>query len=187
MVRPGDDGKRPRPGRSGQGTGRRHRKEGRPMTAQILGLGASAMDVVLNCEDLPREDGFAFIHEEKLTPGGSCANVLTAAAGFGNRTGLIAKMGDDEYGRVFVEDLGRWGRFQRPRAVQTRGRFAAHLHHRGQGRDQGHLRSSRGQPLGATARGRPRGLAGRRPGLLHGHAARNSGPQTRLGPPRSGT
>lgn len=67
------------------------------------------MDIVLQCESLPREDGFAFVHHENLLPGGSCANVLVALARLGVDTGLVAKIGDDEYGRVFREDLARSG------------------------------------------------------------------------------
>ena len=79
------------------------------MKIQVLGLGAAAMDVVLRCNDLPREDGFAFIHQENLMPGGSCANTLVALAGLGVQTGLLAKMGDDHYGRQFLQDLAASG------------------------------------------------------------------------------
>ncbi|MFH1139764.1 MAG: carbohydrate kinase family protein [Pseudomonadota bacterium] len=79
------------------------------MNNLILGLGAAAMDVVLDCEDLPRADGFALVHGERLVPGGSCANVLAAAVRLGARAGLVAKMGDDDYGRAFIEDLRRSG------------------------------------------------------------------------------
>lgn len=72
---------------------------------RILGLGAAAMDYVLRCDGLPREDGFAFVQEEKLVPGGSCANVLVAAANLGTPTALVAKLGDDEYGEAFKIDL----------------------------------------------------------------------------------
>jgi len=63
------------------------------------------MDIVLICDDLPREDGFAFVHEEQLLPGGSCANVLVALANLGTSTALLAKMGDDHYGQSFLADL----------------------------------------------------------------------------------
>jgi sugar/nucleoside kinase (ribokinase family) len=63
------------------------------------------MDVVLNCEDLPKEDGFAFVHRESLVPGGICANVMTALTVLGTPAGLLAKMGDDHYGNRFIEDL----------------------------------------------------------------------------------
>ena len=79
------------------------------MANSVLGLGTAAMDVFLFCEDLPREDGFAFIHDERLLPGGSCANVLAAATVLGDRAALAAKMGDDAYGRAFIEDLKQSG------------------------------------------------------------------------------
>ena len=34
------------------------------MSTDVVGLGFAAMDVVLNTEDLPKEDGFSFVHEE---------------------------------------------------------------------------------------------------------------------------
>lgn len=67
------------------------------------------MDIVLQCENLPREDGFAFVHNESLLPGGSCANVLAALTRLGVDTGLVAKIGDDKYGRAFREDIARSG------------------------------------------------------------------------------
>lgn len=72
---------------------------------QILGLGAAAMDYVLRCDGLPLEDGFAFVREERLLPGGSCANVLVTAANLGTPTALVAKLGDDKYGEAFKFDL----------------------------------------------------------------------------------
>lgn len=65
------------------------------MDFKVLGLGTAAMDIVLQCEELPREDGFAFIYNEQLIPGGSCANVLVALTKLGVKTSLIAQMGDD--------------------------------------------------------------------------------------------
>jgi sugar/nucleoside kinase (ribokinase family)/ABC-type sugar transport system substrate-binding protein len=83
--------------------------EGTMLRAQLLGLGAAAMDHVLRCEDLPREDGFAFVHEERILPGGSCANVLVAATKLGTSAALMAKMGDDDYGKAFKADLDASG------------------------------------------------------------------------------
>lgn len=75
------------------------------MTLRVLGLGTAAMDIVLKCEDLPREDGFSFVHQENLMPGGSCANVLVTLANMGVGTGLVAQVGDDRYGKIFKEEL----------------------------------------------------------------------------------
>lgn len=75
------------------------------MKLDVLGLGAIAMDIVLRCEDLPREDGFSFIHEEKLMPGGSGANVLVTLANMGASCAILAKVGDDPYGNILRKDL----------------------------------------------------------------------------------
>jgi sugar/nucleoside kinase (ribokinase family) len=79
------------------------------LTVKVLGLGTAAMDIVLRCESLPREDGFAFVHDEQLLPGGSCANVLVALANLGLEAGIVAKIGDDGYGQRFREDLSQRG------------------------------------------------------------------------------
>ena len=77
--------------------------------AQVLGMGAAAMDVVMRCDALPRTDGFAFVQDETLLAGGSCANVLATLAGMGTGTALVAQMGADAYGRAFLQDLEQTG------------------------------------------------------------------------------
>lgn len=79
------------------------------MSVDVLGLGAAAMDIVMQCEDLPKEDGFAFIHEEKLLPGGSCANVLVTLAHLRTKAGMVAQIGDDHYGTAFKQNLNEEG------------------------------------------------------------------------------
>lgn len=79
------------------------------MNADVLGMGAVAMDLVLRCEDLPGEDGFAFVHEEKWLPGGSCSNVLVTLTRLGARCAVAAQVGDDAYGNGVREDLERAG------------------------------------------------------------------------------
>lgn len=75
------------------------------MNKKVLGLGAIAMDIVLQCNQLPKKDGTAFINDEKLIPGGSCANVLVTLSKLGVDTGIIGKVGDDKYSELFIEDL----------------------------------------------------------------------------------
>lgn len=75
----------------------------------VLGMGAVAMDIILNCEQLPREDGYAVIKKETAMPGGSCANVITDLAGLGTKTGFIARLGDDKYGKVLKADFKACG------------------------------------------------------------------------------
>ena len=79
------------------------------MSVDVLGMGAVAMDLVLNCQDLPGEDGFAFVREEKWLPGGSCSNVLVTLAALGVRCGVAAQVGDDPYGNGVREDLDKAG------------------------------------------------------------------------------
>lgn len=71
----------------------------------VLGLGCAAMDIVMQCDSLPREDGFSFIHNERLLPGGSCANVLVALTNLGVSTAITAAIGDDSYGKALRQDL----------------------------------------------------------------------------------
>lgn len=79
------------------------------MPADVVGIGFAAMDLFLNTEDLPKEDGFSFIHEERLLPGGSCANAMAAVSRIGGSAALIAKVGDDHYGKFFIRDLEQAG------------------------------------------------------------------------------
>lgn len=75
------------------------------MKTKVLGLGTVAMDIVLKCNKLPEKDGTVFIFEEKLVPGGSCANVLVTLSKLGVSTEVLAKFGGDHYSKVFLEDI----------------------------------------------------------------------------------
>lgn len=79
------------------------------MQLNVLGLGTAAMDIVINCDDLPREDGFSFIQQEHLTPGGSCANIMVVLSALGHAPGLIAKLGNDHFASAFKDDLQKSG------------------------------------------------------------------------------
>lgn len=75
------------------------------MCIEVLGLGVVAMDIVLNCQQLPDEDGYVVIDDEFAMPGGSCANVLASLAGLGTTPGLVARLGDDRHGQALWADL----------------------------------------------------------------------------------
>jgi sugar/nucleoside kinase (ribokinase family) len=77
--------------------------------AEILGMGAVAMDLVLRCEDLPREDGFSFVHDEIGLPGGSCSNVLVTLTKMGVCCAVSAQIGSDPYGVSVRADLEKAG------------------------------------------------------------------------------
>lgn len=75
----------------------------------IVGLGDSDVDLMIAVDHLAG-------HDEKVRgrllgkyPGGIVANFCCAAARFGARTGIITTVGDDEFGRLSVEDLERFG------------------------------------------------------------------------------
>jgi ribokinase len=67
------------------------------------------MDTVMFCPALPGNDGFQMIKSEQVLPGGSCANMLTTLASLGAESRLIAKIGDDELGRLFRRTLAQDG------------------------------------------------------------------------------
>jgi sugar/nucleoside kinase (ribokinase family) len=75
----------------------------------VLGMGAVAMDLVLSCEDIPREDGFSLVHEERWMPGGSCSNVLVTLTSMDIPCAICAQIGDDPYGDGVRADLDRNG------------------------------------------------------------------------------
>ena len=75
------------------------------MIKKVLGMGASAMDTVISCPFLPKEDAFQVVEHEEILPGGSCANMLVALNALGTPAQLLAKIGDDERGQLFRKTL----------------------------------------------------------------------------------
>jgi sugar/nucleoside kinase (ribokinase family) len=75
------------------------------MAKNIVGMGTGAMDTVVSCIALPKEDSFQIIKNEQTLPGGSCANMLAAFVSLGGSAKMIAKIGDDEYGAQFRKTL----------------------------------------------------------------------------------
>ena len=45
----------------------------------IIGLGTIAMDILLQVDTLPKEDGFCVISHKEYLPGGSGTNVIVQA------------------------------------------------------------------------------------------------------------
>jgi len=79
------------------------------MKTTLLGMGSYAMDTSIVCSTLPKEDSFALVREERTLPGGSCANMLAAFAALGGKSRMLAKIGDDETGRMFSQTLSEDG------------------------------------------------------------------------------
>lgn len=72
---------------------------------KVLCLGTVAMDVVLETQILPQNDGFALIEAERLLPGGSSANVSVALKKMGAEVFQSGQIGDDNLGNIFHQDL----------------------------------------------------------------------------------
>ena len=72
---------------------------------KVLCLGTVAMDIVLETQMLPQNDGFALIESERLVPGGSSANVSVALTLMGAEVYQTGQIGDDNLGHVFQQDL----------------------------------------------------------------------------------
>lgn len=75
------------------------------MKTTLIGIGSYAMDTMIACPALPKEDSFALVREERILPGGSCANMLVSFAALGGKSRMLAKIGDDETGRMFSKTL----------------------------------------------------------------------------------
>lgn len=63
-----------------------------------VGLATVAMDVIMQTQELPKEDGFAVIEKSTYLPGGSGTNVISQLARLGNPCGFVAQIGDDTVG-----------------------------------------------------------------------------------------
>jgi len=71
----------------------------------IIGVGDTNIDLVIKVDHIPT-------HDEKVRgellgkfPGGVTGNFCCAAARFGATTGVVAKIGNDEFGRLCLEDF----------------------------------------------------------------------------------
>ncbi len=71
---------------------------------EVVGLGAMNMDLVYQVERI-LTDGEAPVERYTPFPGGSAANTIYGLAKLGVRTGLVGAVGNDEEGRLLLEDL----------------------------------------------------------------------------------
>jgi len=93
----------------------------------LVGIGRSYVDVIasvpyafLECHDIPLDSSRYFDPEgiqgvlsrldgAQVYAGGAIPNTLSGLAAFGGRTAYFGKVGDDELGRTFLDDLGARG------------------------------------------------------------------------------
>jgi sugar/nucleoside kinase (ribokinase family) len=71
----------------------------------LVAVGNAVIDHTHRVSVLPRRDEGVFILDRRSGPGGVEANVITAAARLGLRTGLIARIGSDPDGMMILDDL----------------------------------------------------------------------------------
>ncbi len=70
-----------------------------------VGLATVAMDVIMQTQELPKEDGFAVIEKSTYLPGGSGTNVISQLARLGDPCGFVAQIGDDTVGAQIRQSL----------------------------------------------------------------------------------
>lgn len=75
----------------------------------IIGLATLAMDVVMQVDTLPTEDGFAVVTNTTYLPGGSGTNVIVQASRLGASCGFIGQVGDDSLGADILRSLAAEG------------------------------------------------------------------------------
>jgi ribokinase len=73
---------------------------------EVVGIGAMNMDQLYRVERI-LVDGEAAVKEFSSHPGGSAANTIYGLAKLGVRTGFIGAVGNDEMGRMLIEDLAK--------------------------------------------------------------------------------
>lgn len=71
----------------------------------VIGLATVAMDIVMQVDTLPQEDGFGVIKATQYLPGGSGTNVIVQLSRLTAKCGFIGQTGDDALGRDIRESL----------------------------------------------------------------------------------
>ncbi len=75
---------------------------------EIVGLGALNIDYLYKVERI-LDDGEAVVNEAKSSPGGSAANTIYGLAKLGVKTGFTGVVGDDNEGKILLEDFQKAG------------------------------------------------------------------------------
>jgi len=68
-------------------------------------LGAAAVDWVARVAELPRPDGISWAESYAAYPGGSGGNIAAALGRLGQIALFVGRLGDDEGGRLLLEDF----------------------------------------------------------------------------------
>ncbi len=77
--------------------------------SDIIGIGASVYDTVMQTDRFPKEDTKLETKATLAFGGGPCATALCAASTLGASTAYLGCLGDDAYGQFMLEDFKRFG------------------------------------------------------------------------------
>jgi sulfofructose kinase len=80
-----------------------------PKAYDVLGLGVSTVDLLLQIDHLPAEEEILRADGFSIQGGGPVATAIVAAARLGARTAMIDALGDDWRGRVIRDEYSRDG------------------------------------------------------------------------------
>lgn len=76
---------------------------------RVVCAGHVNWDVTLRVTELPDPDGESHVHDRREAGGGSASNTAAVLAGLGCEPVLLGSVGDDEYGRLALEELVETG------------------------------------------------------------------------------
>ncbi|MBS7643059.1 carbohydrate kinase family protein [Candidatus Bathyarchaeota archaeon] len=71
----------------------------------VIGFGALNLDKIIYVDKIPKPDEEGYVRSICYCPGGSAANTVVGLARLGLKTGYIGKVGNDEEGKILLEDL----------------------------------------------------------------------------------
>ena len=85
-----------------------HRPDSHP-TPQVVGFGALNLDRIYYVDRIVKPDEEGFISSIENHPGGSAANTIVGVSRLGIVAGYVGKVGDDEAGKLLLDDLASEG------------------------------------------------------------------------------
>ena len=91
----------------------------------IVSVSTYAMDVMMNVDRLPGEDGFAVVANNTYLPGGSGTNVMVQASRLGASTGFMGLLGSDTLGDDIIKSLKAEG-MDTSRVLRKEGGISLH-------------------------------------------------------------
>ncbi len=75
----------------------------------IVGIGASLYDLVLDAPEYPTEDTKLRVDDQSFHCGGPAATGIVAAARLGAATAFVGVFSDDSYSKAMLDDFARYG------------------------------------------------------------------------------